>query len=157
MESLERNEKSRNYNVEDFTGVKGILLIFSFRTQLLGFFKKETKTKAFDNQKLRKALQNADELLDNICDQITDDYKAKDDIINSLMREAKEKDTLVKICECFSPFNSGICGIMAIDLGCEFRDRGSTPSMCQFADTDLGKLANKKKKKKQSNGGFLLD
>ena len=31
-------------------------------------------------------------------------------------------------------------GLMAINVKCEFRDRGSIPSMCQITDTDLGKV-----------------
>ena len=29
-------------------------------------------------------------------------------------------------------------GVMAIDVGCEFRGRSSIPSVCQITDADLG-------------------
>ena len=42
-------------------------------------------------------------------------------------------------------------GIMVLDVGCEFRDRGSIPSECQIPrDVDLGQLYH-------SLGGLLLD
>ena len=31
-------------------------------------------------------------------------------------------------------------GLMAIDVECEFRDRGSIPSVCQITDVDLGQV-----------------
>ena len=30
--------------------------------------------------------------------------------------------------------------LMAINVGCEFRDRGSIPSVCQITDADLGQV-----------------
>ena len=32
-------------------------------------------------------------------------------------------------------------GLMAINVGCEFRDRGSIPSVCQITDADLGQVS----------------
>ena len=52
----------------------------------------------------------------------------------------------------FSMFN--IWSIMAINVGCEFRGRGSIPSVCQITDAALGKLANLNH---SLNGGLLLD
>ena len=37
---------------------------------------------------------------------------------------------------------------MAINVGCEFRGRGSIPNVCQTTDADLGQV---------SHGGLLLD
>ena len=31
-------------------------------------------------------------------------------------------------------------GLMPINVGCEFLDRGSIPSMCQISDADLGQV-----------------
>ena len=33
-----------------------------------------------------------------------------------------------------------VCGLMAINAGCGFRDRGSIPSVYQITDADLGKV-----------------
>ena len=48
-----------------------------------------------------------------------------------------------------SPFTrdqSWVHGLMAINVECEFRDRGSIPSVCKITDADLGQ-----------NCGLLLD
>ena len=34
-----------------------------------------------------------------------------------------------------------VCGLMAINVGCEFHDRGSIPNVCQIADADLGQVS----------------
>ena len=31
-------------------------------------------------------------------------------------------------------------GLMAVNVECKFRDRGSIPSVCQNTDTDLGQV-----------------
>ena len=43
---------------------------------------------------------------------------------------------------------------MANNVECEFRDRGSIPSVCQITDTELGKLASLNH---SLNGGLRLD
>ena len=43
---------------------------------------------------------------------------------------------------------------MAINVGYEFRDRGSISCVCQITDADLGKLANLNY---SLNSGLLLD
>ena len=45
-------------------------------------------------------------------------------------------------------------GLMAINVGCEFRGRSSIPSVCQITDADLGQVG---KFKPQPNSGLLLD
>ena len=37
-------------------------------------------------------------------------------------------------------YSSWVRGLMAINVECEFRDRGSIPSVCQITDADLGKV-----------------
>ena len=46
-----------------------------------------------------------------------------------------------------------VCGLMAINVGCEFRDWGSIPSVCQITDANL-KLANLNH---SLNDGLLID
>ena len=45
-------------------------------------------------------------------------------------------------------------GLMAINVGCEFRGRGSISSVCQITDAELSKLANLNH---SLHGGLLLD
>ena len=55
----------------------------------------------------------------------------------------------------FSLAGLWVCGLMANNAGCEFRDRDSIPSVCQITDVDKnwGKLANLNH---ILNGGLLL-
>ena len=45
----------------------------------------------------------------------------------------------------------GFSGVVAINVGCEFRDRGLIPSVCQITDADQGNLNH------SLNGNFFLD
>ena len=43
---------------------------------------------------------------------------------------------------------------MAVNVGCEFRDRGLIPNMCQITDTELGQVGQLND---SLSGGLLQD
>ena len=71
---------------------------YHFIEQLLGFYRKENEIKGLDNRNLKKTLQDTDSFLAMLCGKISIGYKGKNDVINTLVKERKEKEATVKIC-----------------------------------------------------------
>ena len=79
-------------------GYNSHLSSFHFIEQLLGFYRKENKIKGLDNRNLKKTLQGTDSFLAMLCGKIAIGYKKKNDVINTLAKEMKEKEATVKVC-----------------------------------------------------------